>query len=78
MKARHEFKTDQQYREYLKTYFSAMAMQGLTSLQNKGTFPSMEDAYKKLAHNSANYADALLKELEQSPATPAAENGGEK
>lgn len=57
MKAQHEFKTKQEYNDYLRKHFAAMAMQGLSG--------RTELTHETIAKLSVNNADALLKELEK-------------
>jgi hypothetical protein len=65
MKAKHEFPYKEDYKEYLKTYFAGLAMQGLCATPDKGTFSKIEDFYIKTAEHSIKIADELLKQLEQ-------------
>jgi len=60
MKAKHEFTTNEEYQKYLKTYFTAMAMQGWIACQHDGFGGSTEDIVKR----SIECADELLKQLE--------------
>ena len=59
MKARHEFDSDLAYNEYLRTYFAAMAMQGIIA---KEGYPSQE-----LGERSTAAADALITALNTNP-----------
>lgn len=56
MKCRSDFHDDGEYRDYLRTYFAAMAMQGLISAR-------YSDAEGNVRH-AVFQADALLKALE--------------
>lgn len=58
MKSRDDFKTDGEYREYLRKYFAALAMQGL--LSNGG-----QVNHQVVAAFAIRTADALLLELEK-------------
>lgn len=48
----------------LRDYFAAKAMQGLMTMEDKGTHKSMEDCYAKIAELSYGCADAMLKQRE--------------
>lgn len=73
MKARHEFNSQKEYQEYLKTYFAAMAMQGVMAGVNSSKeawTDYINTANKKgisidelIAKNSIDAADALINEL---------------
>jgi allophanate hydrolase subunit 1 len=66
MKARHEFETDQAYQKYLRTYFAAMAMQGLlASFTEKAANGNWGNDLKEVAEVSALSADALINALNQ-------------
>ena len=59
MKARHEFNTEQEWLEYIRCYFAAMAMQGMLA--------AFSDSYHASPENTAQlavkYADALIEQL---------------
>lgn len=57
MKARHEFDSDEEYQKYLRTYFAAMAMQGILANTNR------TESYEDATIFSVGYADALINEL---------------
>lgn len=57
MTAMHEFQTKEQYEQYLRTYFAAMAMQGLLA----GKYESHTIDYD--IECSIKAADALIKAL---------------
>ena len=56
MKARHEFNSETEWVDYLRTYFAAMALQGL--LAKYGT-----DYESACVKDSVGIADALIKAL---------------
>lgn len=58
MKSIHDFKSVDQYKEYLRTYFAAMAMNGLLY---HSIYPMSEETYAK---KSVALSDELLKQLE--------------
>lgn len=58
MKPRHEFHDQQDYHEYLRTYFAAMAMQAILSR------PDWDMSFKYVAQDAINEADQLLKRLD--------------
>ena len=58
MKSRNEFTTKEEYNEYLRTYFTGLAMQGLL---NNTAF-----TVKFIASKSVQIAEELLKQLENS------------
>ena len=61
MKARHEFESDNDYLEYLRTYFAAMAMQGWISSWGV----SHTDDAIDISTRSTACADALIKALNE-------------
>lgn len=63
MKARHEFSTDQEYKDYLKVYISALAMQGLLAAVEYSTNESYQASLKGLPVEAVEYTDGLLKAL---------------
>ncbi len=48
----------------IRDYFAAKAMQGLMTMEDKGTHKSMEDCYSKIAELSYGVADAMLEQRE--------------
>ena len=64
MKSRNEFTTNEEYNEYLRIYFAGLAIQGLLSLPDKGTFGSFDEAIEWMCEVSVKFADELLKQLE--------------
>lgn len=59
MKSRQDFTTEEDYSEYLRTYFAAMAMQGLiTGFDKDGILSKYE-----LVQRAVQYADELLIQL---------------
>ena len=64
MKSRNEFTTNEEYNEYLRIYFSGLAMQGLLALPDKGTYGSFDEAIERICEVSVKFADELLKQLE--------------
>lgn len=60
MKAKHEFKTIVEYKEYLRIYFAAMALQGMMANNAK-------DTIEVFAKVSVEIADALINALNQKP-----------
>ena len=63
MKAQSEFKTIVEYKEYLRTHFAAMAMQGL--LSSRGLQEALNADRMNWAEFAVSQADALLAELEK-------------
>lgn len=59
MKSLNEFPTKQEYQDYLRVYFAAMAMKGLLS------HPDIETDSMDVAEVSVNHADALINTLNQ-------------
>ena len=55
MKSRDEFKTDLEYREYLRHYYSGLIIQGLNAFQYSDASGNAKEAVL--------HADALIKEL---------------
>lgn len=51
----------------LRQYYAGLAMQGLTSLQDKGEFESTDESAKVCAELSIKYADALINALNKQP-----------
>jgi hypothetical protein len=45
----------------LRDYFANSAMQGLMSMEDKGTHGTLEECYQKIAETSYAIADAMLK-----------------
>ena len=64
MKARHEFTSEKEWLEYLKTYFAAMAMQGLLAGHYE-YFKGNDDVSvpNSIAEYAVRNADALINEL---------------
>jgi len=62
MRPRHEFKHDQEYNEYLKIYFTGLAMQGMVA--NTGTYGNGNDC-GSIAKRSVEAADATIKALNE-------------
>lgn len=60
MKSRQDFTTEKDYQDYLRTYFAAMAMQGMLAEQY-WTSP------ENLARCSTEAADALINALNDKP-----------
>lgn len=48
----------------LRDYFAAKAMGGLMSMENKGSYDSIELAWEKISKYSYDMADAMLKQRE--------------
>ena len=68
MKSRNEFTTKEEYNEYLRTYFSGLAMQGM--LSNPGTSNYLKGNIDLLVPElvskfAIEYAEELLKQLEK-------------
>lgn len=68
MKARHDFKYEEDYNTYIRTYISAIAMQGMIAgLTRFRTDVNMEDIIinrpNDIAEISCTYADALIAAL---------------
>lgn len=61
MKSRQEFPTDLSYKEYLRTYFAAMAMQGMLAAWPEQSGNVTPNA---VADYAVTCADAILKHLE--------------
>ncbi len=67
MKARHEFKDDEAYYEYLRHYYAGQAMQGLLS-NNIYHNPNEKHKMVKtsdLSSCAVSYSDALINQLKQ-------------
>lgn len=62
MKARHEFPTDEQYKDYLKHYYVGQAMQGIlaASYDLQGLDQNEADA---VTRDAIMFADQLLTQL---------------
>ena len=58
MKSKNDFESEKEYKDYLRTYFAAQAMQGLISTINVYE-------YVDLANYSVRAADATLERLER-------------
>lgn len=58
MKSRSDFSKEEEYKEYLRAYFSGLAMQ--TLLNQTGLFSTNADACRK----AVTVADELIKQLE--------------
>jgi hypothetical protein len=61
MKARHEFKHDEEYNDYLRVYFSAKAIQGIVSTMSDNSLTDL--AIETIAKESVKLAAALIAEL---------------
>jgi hypothetical protein len=48
----------------LRDYFANSAMQGLMSMENKGEYNTIDDAWSKISEYSYQIADAMLKQRE--------------
>ena len=70
MKSRQDFTTEKDYQDYLRTYFAAMALQGLlTRVPNR---PNNETdlgviELKRISEESTIMADALINALNEKP-----------
>jgi hypothetical protein len=62
MKSRKDFDSDEEYSEYLRTYFAAMAMQGMLA---KGDGSINGGYYDNFGKKCIEIADAILIQLEQ-------------
>jgi len=60
MKARHEFESDAAYRDYLRTYFAVMGMQGILASGYTSEYSSIQEFTRAIIE----HADELLKQLE--------------
>lgn len=59
MRSRDEFMNDQLYRDYLKLYYSGLAMQAIVS-----ALPANQEGNgKKIATSASIYADEMIKLL---------------
>ena len=74
MKSRNEFTTNEEYNEYLRIYFSGLALQGLLSnpqywkrvYKDVSTLKSDKDSIECIfAHYSIKIAEELLEQLEK-------------
>lgn len=68
MKSRQDFTTEKDYQDYLRTYFAAMAMQGMlaNSIDNEqGMEPFWHMGNIRLAECSVLAADALINALNE-------------
>ena len=63
MKARHEFTSEKEWLEYLKTYFAAMAMQGLLVRYFENGMYGNQINYPMVEQVAVMQADALINEL---------------
>lgn len=63
MKSRSEFTNETDYREYLKFYYSAVALGSIAGELAKDQTRSPQDNAKKSAELSMLYADEVLKIL---------------
>jgi len=66
MKSRYDFTTEQDYREYLRFYFSGMAMQGLLANSKTGELlahKQEDDSKLVLSVASVKMADSLIEAL---------------
>ena len=64
MKSRQDFESEIKYKEYIRTHFAALAMQGLSSIRI-GSGANQEAVIECDAKAAVQYADALLSELEK-------------
>ena len=62
MKSRNEFTTNEEYNEYLRIYFSGLALQGFCSNQE---FMSNLGKTELIARSCIEIAEELLKQLEE-------------
>lgn len=63
MKSQQDFQTEQQYKDYLKVYFTAVAMQGMSLTTATDETISQQARAKKCAELSTTYADEVIKIL---------------
>ena len=63
MKARHEFTSEKEWLEYLKTYFAAMAMQVLLVRYVENGMYGNQINYPMVEQAAVMQADALINEL---------------
>jgi len=49
----------------LRDYYAGQAMQGLMTMEDKGTHKSMEDCYARIAELSYGMADAMLNQRQK-------------
>lgn len=63
MKSQQDFPTEQQYKDYLKVYFTAVAMQGIAGAVAVNENLNAQARAKKCAELSTTYADEVIKIL---------------
>lgn len=66
MKSRYDFKTEQEWLDYLRFYYAGMAMQGLLSNSRSGdllTINKEDDSKLVLSVASVKMADSLIEAL---------------
>lgn len=66
MKARHEFESIEAWEEYLRYYYAGQAMHGLLAA-NQPFVEAGGDWNKNVGESSVEFADALIKALNQQP-----------
>ena len=66
MKSRNEFTTNEEYNEYLRIYFTGLAMQGLLANCNGGMTSGGNHVFSPngISELAVLHADELLKQLE--------------
>ena len=66
MKSRNEFTTNEEYNEYLRIYFSGLAMQGLLANCNGGMTSGGSRTFSpnEISKLAVIHAEELLKQLE--------------
>ena len=65
MKSRNEFTTNEEYNEYLRIYFTGLALQGLiSSFTEKVSYSGWVTEIEETIKCAIYYADELLKQLE--------------
>ena len=65
MKSRNEFTTKEEYNEYLRIYFTGLALQGIIAGRKDELYKIKDGTIKIYVELSIKSADELLKQLEE-------------
>lgn len=63
MKARQEFETDSQYKEYLRFYYSGLALQSIGGVEAENNQRSQQNSARKAAEFCIKFSEELIKLL---------------
>lgn len=63
MKARQEFETESQYKEYLQFYYSGLALQSIAGVEAENNKKSQQDSARKAAEFCVKFSEELIKLL---------------